>query len=169
MIRYNVANFLAKLVGSREEFSFSEKLEFDWESQLVPAREITGTVSLIKLPHEVNVQINDLFAALSTTCIRCLAPFDHEMEVPLAQREFIIDLEERSLMVGEDVLYVNVERNEIVLDEMIRQELLLHFPASPVCSESCKGLCTRCGTNKNKETCSCDPNAGEHRIVLSIT
>ncbi|MEN7972751.1 MAG: DUF177 domain-containing protein [Verrucomicrobiota bacterium] len=41
----------------------------------------------------------------------------------------------------------------------IREDLLLHIPAFPVCSEECKGLCAQCGADLNKGSCSCD--AGE--------
>jgi len=41
----------------------------------------------------------------------------------------------------------------------MREDLLLHIPAFPVCSEGCKGLCTQCGADLNKGSCDCE--AGE--------
>jgi len=41
----------------------------------------------------------------------------------------------------------------------MREDLLLHIPAFPVCSEGCKGLCAQCGADLNKGSCGCE--AGE--------
>ncbi len=41
------------------------------------------------------------------------------------------------------------------ITEDMRENLLLHIPGFPVCSEECKGLCTQCGTDLNKGSCSC--------------
>jgi uncharacterized protein len=40
--------------------------------------------------------------------------------------------------------------------EDMREELLLHVPSFPVCSEECKGLCAQCGANLNKGVCGCE-------------
>lgn len=44
----------------------------------------------------------------------------------------------------------------------IREAMLLVFPAHPLCSRDCKGLCARCGGNLNRNECSCKP-VGEFR------
>ena len=41
----------------------------------------------------------------------------------------------------------------------MREDLLLHIPAFPVCGEGCKGLCPQCGADLNKGLCDCE--AGE--------
>jgi len=38
----------------------------------------------------------------------------------------------------------------------MREDLLLHIPAFPVCSEGCEGLCTQCGADLNKGSCDCE-------------
>jgi uncharacterized protein len=48
-----------------------------------------------------------------------------------------------------------LEGNEINIGEVLHEQLALEIPFQPVCSESCKGLCTSCGTNLNEETCAC--------------
>jgi uncharacterized protein len=39
---------------------------------------------------------------------------------------------------------------------LIRQAAILEIPLSPVCKESCRGLCPSCGKNRNEVECSCD-------------
>jgi len=39
---------------------------------------------------------------------------------------------------------------------LIRQAAILEIPLSPVCKESCRGLCPTCGKNRNEIECGCD-------------
>lgn len=45
----------------------------------------------------------------------------------------------------------------IELDDLAIELALVALPVVPLCSEDCKGLCPQCGTNLNRETCSCQP------------
>ena len=38
----------------------------------------------------------------------------------------------------------------------MREDLLLHVPAFPVCGEGCRGLCVQCGVDLNKGPCDCE-------------
>ena len=40
--------------------------------------------------------------------------------------------------------------------EDVRQALLLAIPMRATCRPDCRGLCSRCGVNKNLEDCRCD-------------
>lgn len=155
---------MAQSVGARQNISLNERVEFEPNDGFNLTENISAKVQLLKLPHEINVQIRDLETAARSTCSKCLSPFELAIKVPFAEREFIIDLPVRDLEVGEDVLYVNKSTNEIDLYDMLREEILLHFPGVPVCFSSCKGLCDKCGKNLNKETCSC-----EHIIEAKVT
>ena len=42
----------------------------------------------------------------------------------------------------------------------IRESIILGFPTYPLCSATCKGLCSQCGTNLNAGTCDCRAPAG---------
>jgi uncharacterized protein len=41
------------------------------------------------------------------------------------------------------------------LTEDVRQTILLSVPLKLLCSETCAGLCPRCGANLNTEVCTC--------------
>jgi uncharacterized protein len=43
----------------------------------------------------------------------------------------------------------------IDLESIIREQIILTLPLKPLCSEDCRGLCTRCGVNLNQERCAC--------------
>ncbi len=43
----------------------------------------------------------------------------------------------------------------IDLDDVLRQQVYLALPVKSLCSPSCAGLCSHCGTNLNETTCEC--------------
>lgn len=152
MVTIKVGSFLNKSQGSREDFVLNEPIEID-RKDLPLKGNITAQGQLLKLPHEINVQLRNIHALMECICSRCLKPHDHSVDILLAEREFLIDLPASSLEEGENVFFI--KNHEIHLDEMLREELLLHFPSIAVCSESCKGLCDQCGVNLNNSTCNC--------------
>lgn len=155
MLKFNIGPLLGKPPGTKAFFDIDDDSYLTSIDGLQSCGRAAGRVQLLKMPHEFNVQIKDLRAAAEGTCSRCLAKFSYQLNIPLVEREFIIDLPARDIGVGEDVFYVDKQTNEIDISQMVREELLLHFPAIPVCSESCKGLCDKCGINLNFQTCSC--------------
>jgi len=58
---------------------------------------------------------------------------------------------------GDFVFDVEVNRNTdyVELDEDIRQEVILNLPTRLLCKKDCKGICSTCGTDLNKEQCEC--------------
>lgn len=155
MLKFHVGALLHKPQGAKERFDFNEPIQFKAADEPRLKAPVQGSVQFLKLPHEINVQITNLRAVAELHCSRCLESFDCAVEIPMVSREFIIDLPERDFEDGEEIYHVNKNTNEIELEDMVRAELLLHFPAIPLCSESCKGLCDQCGANLNKTTCSC--------------
>ncbi|MCK5675790.1 MAG: DUF177 domain-containing protein [Verrucomicrobia bacterium] len=48
------------------------------------------------------------------------------------------------------------ETDSVDITSDMREELLLHIPAFPVCSEGCRGVCAQCGADLNKGSCDCE-------------
>jgi uncharacterized protein len=44
----------------------------------------------------------------------------------------------------------------IDLTDEVRQSLLVEIPWHPQCRDDCRGLCPRCGANRNVTECGCD-------------
>ena len=44
---------------------------------------------------------------------------------------------------------------EIQLDRFVEEVLALAVPVQPLCREDCRGLCPRCGVDRNVESCEC--------------
>ena len=51
----------------------------------------------------------------------------------------------------------------IDLAPALREQILLAVPPSPVCDESCKGLCPACGKDLNAGDCGCEKTAIDPR------
>jgi len=43
----------------------------------------------------------------------------------------------------------------ILLEDVLREQVLLALPLKVTCREDCKGLCVHCGKNLNEGPCSC--------------
>lgn len=89
---------------------------------------------------------------VKTTCRRCLADLEVEIEQPVQ----VLFTEEEN--AEDPAVYVIPQRaTELDLSEAVREELILAVPEYALCREECRGICPRCGTDLNTGTCSCAP------------
>lgn len=91
-------------------------------------------------------------------CDRCLAETRKDVSIPM-DIYYRMALDERS--AGEDkddieMRTLHPDQESIILDEEVRQTILLEIPLKTLCSEGCLGICPRCGVDLNKERCRCD-------------
>jgi len=112
-------------------------------------------------------------ATIICECDRCLEKFD----LPL-DSEFRVDLElaDDSMTEGEDKdhfchdneLDMDIlQGTEINTDDLLRQQLYITVPIKKLCSEECRGICSKCGANLNVEACRCPPEASSPFSVLA--
>lgn len=156
MISFPVAALLGTQQGSREDYDIEETLEFTPEEELILTSPVTAQVMLMNMDHEIHVGVYNLKASAQVNCNRCTKQFTFDISVPETGRQFILDLPKEDIGETEDVSYIDQNRNEIDIEPLLREELLLHFPAFPVCSDGCKGICTTCGVDKNIVNCTCN-------------
>lgn len=91
-------------------------------------------------------------------CKRCLQPVPEKLEIPfeanfVASESFSSEseLELRESDLGLDVF----ENDQIDLKELAREQIMLNLPEQVLCRPDCKGLCERCGANRNIADCRC--------------
>ena len=166
MFTFNVGKLINKSEGSVESFKIDERVDFKEKDEPKLVSNITCSVQFLKLPHEINVSLKDLHVSAQCVCSRCLKEFIYDIDIPSVEREFIIDLPASDLIPGEDVFYIDATTNKIDLFDMIREEILLHFPVIPICSLRCKGLCDKCGINLNEEKCKCKHDEGVKKFIF---
>lgn len=98
-----------------------------------------------------------LAASRIFVCDRCLA--DGERSVAL---DFSEDYAKTPGETDEAVLY---DGESIVLDDLVRDTLLVAEPLRELCKSDCKGLCPICGQNLNEGTCDCDAFVPDPRLA----
>ena len=49
--------------------------------------------------------------------------------------------------------------------ELVREQFQLVLPMKPLCRDDCKGLCSECGTNLNRDTCTCSHKWEDQRLA----
>jgi uncharacterized protein len=103
---------------------------------------------------------------VETPCARCVEP----VEIPLGADFDLIfrpadaDAEalERSITAPEtEIGYY--QGDSLLLEDVLREQVLLSLPARTLCKPDCKGLCPRCGENRNTQPCSCDVGPADPR------
>ena len=86
--------------------------------------------------HEGIYVSGDVLATAEGECSRCLDPVKVPLEVDFAE------LFAYSLEVEDDFLVVD---EKIDLEQVIVDAVVLSLPFTPICSETCQGLCAQCG------------------------
>ena len=100
-------------------------------------------------------------STLDAVCDRCAKPFSLDKEISF------------SSMLAEELQ--NEENDEIVLLEagkvdvgnLARTAFILEMDTKILCSEDCKGLCSRCGADLNLGPCACGREVDPRLAVLA--
>ncbi len=159
----------------------AEGLRFDiHDESWFPDRELqrTGPVhAAISLKHSGGERVlveGTIQTTLSFDCDRCLETYSLDID-----SSFSLDAEyvspgkhvaaEHEISSSEmDMVYLN----EPVLDifAILSQQVYLMVPEKHLCLESCRGLCSRCGTNLNEESCRCseEPKSSPFSVLKNI-
>lgn len=111
---------------------------------------------------EVRVRGNTQ-ADLECPCDRCLgvARFhvDTRFDLFYKPAEAASHAEETAIDEGEaEIGYY--ELPGLILEDILREQILLQLPMQRVCREDCKGICPVCGGNRNEVDCDCEPGSG---------
>jgi uncharacterized protein len=49
------------------------------------------------------------------------------------------------------------EGEGLLLEDVLREQVLLALPMQRICRQDCKGICPICGQNRNRGDCGCKP------------
>jgi len=114
-----------------------------------------------------DIRLKGRFAGnFQVPCARCVEP----VEIPLAADFDLIfrpagadsDAPERSITAPEtEIGYY--QKDSLLLEDVLREQVLLSLPVRTLCKPDCKGLCPRCGANRNLQTCSCEEGPSDPR------
>ncbi len=94
-----------------------------------------------------------------TECARCLKSLNGSCETAFV-RTVAVSLEADD---DEDEYILVGENSCVSIDEALMEELILSLPTRSLCKDDCKGICPKCGCNKNDTQCDCVLNAPDPR------
>jgi uncharacterized protein len=109
----------------------------------------------------------EVTGALDLACSRCLTryrgPIRERFRLVLepagdrvpADPEGAAALAHEGLYLADELESGWFRGTEIQLDRFVGELLALAVPVQPLCREDCRGLCPRCGVDRNVESCSC--------------
>ncbi len=121
-----------------------EVLDYDPDDYLfTPVTGINYKLFVQQIGSELLVR-GSIWEEFSCMCVRCT-------------ENFTWIAEDNELTFSLEIL----ENSFFDLTNELRECIIIQYPSNPVCDENCKGLCPRCGTNLNKQQCSCKPDGDD--------
>jgi len=107
-----------------------------------------------------------LETSLELACARCVEPVVQEVsrDFELLYRPLGTDAGHEELSVTDAEAEIGYYQGEgVLLEDVLREQILLAVPLKIVCRENCKGLCPHCGKNLNEGKCSCETHEDDPR------
>jgi len=125
---------------------------------------VKGTADLLVEHRDASSHINDIrlravwSGDFEILCARCVEPvamsLSGEFDLIFRPEEADANPGERAITPDETEIGYYQESG-LLLEDVVREQVLLSLPGRTLCKEDCKGLCSRCGQNLNLATCSC--------------
>jgi uncharacterized protein len=108
--------------------------------------------------------------SVSGTCARCLGgyPFHHKDDFTFVLKPGGESSAEQELS-EEDLALSFYDGDEVDLSPLLREAMILSLPTRPLCGEDCRGLCPRCGANRNTTECGCRDDWADPRLDVLRT
>jgi uncharacterized protein len=101
-------------------------------------------------------------------CARCLEPVSQPLagSFDLIFRPGGVDAIPGERAITEDETEIGYyEKSGLLLEDAVREQVLLTLPGRTLCREDCKGLCPNCGADRNLDDCGCSERAVDPRLA----
>lgn len=130
-------------------------------------------IHLEKLENTISADLKT-DALLPLLCSRCLDPVLYPINESVRfyfrsdedDNKDEKEAEDLSLEEGEGSEYGFCENGEIDIEAIVQEQMWLSIPNKPLCVESCKGICQRCGSDLNNEPCVCSDLAKDSPFAV---
>jgi uncharacterized protein len=140
LLRLNVGFIIHESVGYTRDFPIeADQIRLPPDLEL---RNLVGHARVTRTAQGLLVQVK-LHADGQAECARCLIEIDQPLQVDFTELYSF----NRNSMTDSGLLVP--ESGKLDLAPLVREEMLLAIPISPLCREDCKGLCPVCGESLN--------------------
>ena len=145
---------LSKLLsGDQEKLIEQVTLEMDTFECSLGSFPVTGKhsfpLTITKIGTDKFLFEGETVVTMEIPCDRCLQPVAVEIPLVICREYDKNDTEESE----EDNLIIGYNLDT---EQLIYCEILVNWPMKTLCTEACKGICKKCGTNLNHSSCTCD-------------
>lgn len=139
------------------------RIDFGRDIKQAESLAVQGSAELLE--SEIRLR-GSLRTAVEILCDRCLEPSRHEVAL-----DFDLFYQPmKAIAANEDVeirpadLEIGFyEGNGLLLEDVLKEQVLLALPVKNVCRPDCAGLCPECGQNLNQAKCDCRPSMKDLR------
>lgn len=154
-MQYNVAQLLKEPAGSTRRYEVDEALPALEDTAI---RWVRGRVQFTRTDRGVWVR-GRLETEMEFVCSRCLEAFTLPLVLALDEEYFPrVDVTTGAFVEvppEAEGTFIIDEHHILDLTEAVRQRAILAEPMKPLCRPDCRGLCPRCGANRNLTRCTC--------------
>lgn len=129
--------------------------------------------SLSKVGREVFLK-GDISTELEMFCSRCLEPLNYQVQARVSSH-YMPERESGGLEADVELHASDIEveyysNNQIDLSQAVYDQIMLTLPLVQLCREDCKGICSHCGVNRNRQDCQCsDKDSVDPRLAVLKT
>jgi uncharacterized protein len=106
--------------------------------------------------------------SLTLNCGRCLKEFSLPLDMDFREEyNPVEDIEARDEkeLKGTELDLGFYAGDEINIDELVREQVFLSVPMSPLCMPECMGICLKCGKDLNEGPCGCRTEETDPRLA----
>lgn len=151
---------LAIIKDTQTSFDFTlEPNRIDLESDAAKIIDVVKVVGKLKKGIVQTDIEGDVSTVLEVECTRCLrevkTPLEISFKVGFVSEEHYTKEKEAEVNVADLEISIS-ENDKINLTEVVREQILLNLPDQIFCQENCRGLCQKCGANRNLVNCNCE-------------
>jgi len=139
------------------------RIDFGEDVWEVEALDVRGWAELIA--GEIRLR-GDFRTVMEVPCARCLERTRRAvaMDFDLFYRPVqTIAREEEVEIKGDDLDIGFFQGDGLLLEDALREQILLALPMKSICKPDCQGLCPQCGRNRNLGPCGCAPATPDAR------
>lgn len=147
-------------------------IEYGFDIRQTDALAVEGRADLIvehRGPKESvhDIRVRGRFKGnFEVLCARCLEPVEHPLgsTFDLIFRPMGADAGGSEHAISSSETEIGYYQGQgLLLEDVLREQVLLTLPAKTLCRQDCKGLCQHCGKNLNSESCACEETIADPR------
>lgn len=147
------------------DVEFEAPLELDGVKLRTPVK---ASLRISRISAEL--LINGSFTgSVELQCSRCLKSFAKDLtgSIEVVYHPIQELTEEGKHEVKDEELDMDFYKDdELDIQELIKEQVILSIPMKPLCSETCKGICSQCGTDLNAGACRCAKEYIDPRFLV---